>query len=120
MWENCTYRNGDWGAIPVDAYWVETTKNDAVKHIFPLLVPEARATSLLYGKRGVGVAKDVGKPALPFCFLVAKDLSSIDPHQTHYPFAGQWNAYCPFIEVPEFVINSLEELKSFKNVGGLS
>jgi hypothetical protein len=114
MWKNCTYRNGDWGASPVDAYWVEATKKEAVKYVFPSLLPEAKAASLLYGKRGVGVANDVGKPALPFCFLVAKDLSSIDPHETHYPFSGLWNAYSPFSDVPEFRINSLEELKSFK------
>jgi hypothetical protein len=46
----------------------------------------------------------------PYCFLVARDLRSIDPCEFHYPFHQMWNAYSPFREMPERKIGRLEEL----------
>lgn len=58
-----------------------------------------------------GIAEDLGRPARPFCFLVARDLSLIEPHPVHYPFHQLWNAYSHFREMPERSIDELTELK---------
>jgi len=35
FWWNCNYRGKKWGATPVDAFWVEATKEEAMTEIFP-------------------------------------------------------------------------------------
>jgi hypothetical protein len=53
----------------------------------------------------------MGKPPHPFCFLVARDLSSIDPFEVHYPIHPMWNAYSPFESMRPKKIERLEGLE---------
>lgn len=114
FWPNCTYRNGDWGAAPVDCFWVEATPEEAAGAVFPLMPAERAAASRELAERYGQAAALMGNPAAVHCFLVARDLSSIDPHQPHYPIANLWNAYSPFRAMPEVEVSDLSELRELR------
>jgi hypothetical protein len=79
LWPKCDFRNGDRVATPIDAFWVEATRDEAIQAIFPLLNSEARSRSMRFARDCSTLAEEIAQPSRPFCFLVAKDLSSIDP-----------------------------------------
>ena len=107
FWRDCTYRNRTWGSPPVDAFWVEATEQEARSAVFPLLKPEQVAESRKVAEQYHHAAVD---PARPFCYLVARDLSSIDPFHPHYPFHQLWNAYSPFESMSEITVSTLDAL----------
>jgi len=109
FWPACDFRGKSWGAAPVDAFWVEATREEAEISIFPRLNPAALAESKKLAKKHSHLAA-MEDPSRPYCFLVARDLSSIDPFQFHYPFHQLWNAYSPFELIGPFMITSLGEL----------
>lgn len=111
-WLQCKYRNFQSGSTPVNSFWVEATYEEAEKAIFPLLTPEAIEKSKAHARRGQEIAAQISSPPKPYCFLVAKDLSSIDPFHVHYPFSSMWGAYSPFEKFSECYIETLEELKN--------
>jgi hypothetical protein len=113
FWPNCKHRGKEGEAEPLDSLWVEATKKEAERDIFPRICSEARAESKKLAKQYAHVAKEMADPPRPYCFLVAKDLSSIDPFHVNYPVHHMWNAYSPFGEFPEHRINDLDELKTF-------
>jgi hypothetical protein len=110
VWRDCGYRGKRWGAEPIDAFWVEATAEEAEAEVFPLLRPEQVAESRKRSEEGRSIADRIGSPARPFCFLVARDLSTIAPFHVHYPFSPMWNAYSPFRPMPECWISRLEEV----------
>jgi hypothetical protein len=112
FWRNCDFRHKEWGTTRIDAFWVETTLEEAEVAIYPRLTQERVAESKALAERLARFAESRG--ASPYCFLVARDLSSIDPHEFHYPFHHMWNAYSPFAEMPEMKISRLEELASIE------
>lgn len=111
FWPACDFRGKQWGALlPMDAFWIEATAEEAEAAIFPRLQPEQVAESRGLAERFLELASTLGSPARPFCFLVARDLSSIDPFCVHYPFHQMWNAYSPFRAMPEREVVHLEDL----------
>ena len=112
FWRDCGFRSKQWGAKAVDAFWVEATQTDAEIYIFPRLEPPAIAESRELAVQAKELTEYLGNPARPFCFLVARDLSSIDPFPVDYPFSHMWNAYSPFESMPETAIASLDELQN--------
>jgi hypothetical protein len=94
----------------MDAFCVEAALEEAEAAIYPRLTQEGLAESMALAERRVEFARTLGRS--PYCFLVARDLSSIDPHEVYYPFHHTWNAYSPFEEMPERKIWRLEELAS--------
>ena len=112
FWRNCNFRGKDWGASPIDAFWVEATREEAVNDVFPKLQPAEIEESEKLAERFLQLAEEICRPARPFCFLVARDLSTIGPFHVHYPFHQLWNAYSPFKEMPTVNIQSLEEIST--------
>jgi len=111
LWRNCDYRDKEWGATPIDSFWIEATHEEAKAAVFPYLSPAAIGESHEFAERGKHIAEQIGNPARPYCFLVARDLSSIDPFHVHYPFHQLWGAYSPFETIPELHIEALEKLE---------
>jgi hypothetical protein len=111
FWRDCNFRGKKWGAIPIDAFFVEATKEEATAEIFPILHPVEIAESRELAERFLHLAEELGTPARPYCYLVARDLSTIDPFHVHYPFHQLWNGYSPFEEIEEVNIQSLEETR---------
>jgi len=99
---------------PVDAFWVEATLEEAAAAVFPYLSGEQKESSEREVKDFGHIAKEVGDPPRPYCFLVAKDLRSIEPYPVHYPFHHGWNAYSPFRYIGDYVISKLEQLASLQ------
>lgn len=112
FWRDCVYRDREWGATPVDCFWVEATKREAEWVIFPRLSSSARDLSKSLAQRHSHMAAMMGSPDHPYCYLVARDLSSIDSFQPHYPIANLWNGYSPFRSMPLMEITTLEELQT--------
>jgi hypothetical protein len=115
IWHNCNCRNKSWDADPCDAFWVEATRDEAERVIFPRLSEEGIAESKLCLVRSrffIESSIDRGEEVHPYCFLVARDLSSVDPFHVTYPFDNLWSGYSPFEAFPETRIDTLEQLKS--------
>jgi len=112
FWWDCNFRGKEWGAAPIDAFWVEATREEADNKVLPKLQPAGIDESHKYAEQFIHLAEELRKPACPYTFLVARDLSTIDPFHVHYPFHQMWNGYTPF-EVMEVVnIRLLEEVKT--------
>ena len=77
FWRNCDFRGKQWRVEPLDAFWVEATQADAETCVFPRLQPAAIAESRELAAEFKGLAGKLGNPTRPYCFLVARDLSSI-------------------------------------------
>lgn len=99
---------------PVDAFWVEATAEEVAVAIFPYLSNGQKESSEREVQHFGHIAKEVGDPPRPYCFLVAKDLRSIDPHPVHYPFHHGWNAYSPFRYIGTHEISNLEQLSALE------
>jgi len=110
FWPSCDYRQKKETATPIDAFWVEATHEEAIHSVFPRLSRELRLESKRLAARCDALAKTVSQPPRPFCFLVARDLSCIDPFEVYYPFHQMWNGYSPFRSIPEQTIASLHQL----------
>src|SRR5262245_16923736 len=107
-WPDCPYWDGRWGAEAVDAVWLECSADEAGALIHPRLTEEKVRLSEQYGALGSGMPTKRGQPGPTYCFLVSIDLTRIDPHEAIYPWSGQWNAYCPFRELGERRVSTLE------------
>ena len=109
-WPQCGRVFYDYREDKIDAFWVECTVQEAKKNVFPLLTEKQIEESLRYWRPQ---AED--HPHLPFSykklyFLIAKDLKTIIPFDAHFPYAGQWNGYCPFRKIGEREISDLSEI----------
>lgn len=113
FWPKCDYRDETQSVHGTDALWVEATAEEAAREVFPLLAPDliARSESLALRSR---VARDLGTPPRPFCYLVARDLSVVIPLEPHYPVSPMWNAYCPFRKFPITEILTLAEARDLR------
>jgi hypothetical protein len=114
FWRDCDARGDRAKAQPVDAFRVEATSEEAEAAVFPLLKAGevARSRTLAEGCRRS--AESLGCPPRAFCFLIARDLSTIDPFPVNYPFHPLWNAYSPFESMPARVVVHLEELRGLE------
>ena len=109
-WLDCDFRNDTWGADPIAAFWIEASEAEASSLVFSSLTP-------LQVQRSKRLACNLpdGHPyacvKMPFCFLTAWDLSSIDPLPAIYPFSNLWNGDSPFVAISAFSIDRLDDLR---------
>lgn len=96
----------------IDAFWIECTEKEAKHNVFLYLSQELQQQAENLGKQGKEMAIEDGYPPRSFCFLVTKDLSSIQPFWIYYPFGNLWNGYSPFISLPAQEIKCIEEVLS--------
>lgn len=94
----------------IDAFWVECTMQEAEKNIFPHLTEKQIQESLRYWRPQAEVQPDLPFSYKQLYFLIAKDLRTILPFDAHFPYAGQWNGYCPFREIDEREISDLQDI----------
>jgi hypothetical protein len=78
-WTQCNYHKLQSGNESMDSFWVEATYEEATTGIFPFLKTEAIAKSTTYAQDGEILASQIGNQSRPYCFLVAQDLSMIEP-----------------------------------------
>jgi hypothetical protein len=109
-WPRCDFWGGEWGRPCRDALWVECSAEEARKLIHPLLEPAAvdRSERLAADPHTQGEPTQDGQPSPRYCFLISTDLRLIDPHPIGYPWTGLWNGACPFRQVGEHRVNTLE------------
>ena len=112
VWPNRTYSDSEGNVSALDAFWVEATRDEAETCIFPALSPDTISMSERFAADFRHVAEHLGHPAHQFCFLVAGDLHSIEPHPVHYPVHQLWGAYSPFRLFPEVTISNLDEVRT--------
>jgi hypothetical protein len=110
FWPECKYFSGEWSNTKIDSYWIECTLEEAKNKVFPYLLPEKIEESLKNWdpKEQQSLLKHINRNLL--CFLISKDLKSIEPLPWFYPYSGQWGAYCPFNDMKEVHIDELIEL----------
>jgi len=106
VWPDCCLLNGAWTERKVDSFWVECTSEEANTKVLPLA--EGKIVRAFFPRH----YDDAGSEKR--FFLVAKDMSSVQEMAWYYPYAGQWDAYCPFRELPQEV--HIADLKELENV----
>ena len=111
FWRGCRFRRKNYQDTPVDSFWVEATGEEAEKQIFPFLEPEDKRESRLLAEERENISALLGAAGHNYCFLVSRDISSIDPFPVFYPSHQLWNGYSPFEIMPEKEISRLEDLK---------
>lgn len=111
-WPKCDYLNKQWIATGVDSYWVECTYEEAERKIFPHLSSGQIEDSKKNWEPKEEGARDIGIDIDRLCYLVSKDMQSIESFPWYYPYSGHWNAYCPFEAIKEIEIVELDELRN--------
>lgn len=109
-WSQCTLKRLE--TEPIDTFWLEATKHEAENLVFPYCSGDLIAKSQAYGIRDREIALRFSNPSRPYCFLIAQDLTTIEPFAVHYPYSPMWQSHSPFKEIVERHITTLEELKS--------
>jgi len=94
----------------IDSFWVECTVREAAHKVFPLLSKKKIIESCISWEPSNPEKKSIFFETDRLCFLISKDLKTIEPCAWYYPHAGQWNGYCPFREIDEIDINNLNEI----------
>ncbi len=111
-WPKCKFLNKQWVDEKIDSYWVECTFEEAERNVFPYLsIDQIEISKKNWEPKEKG-SKDNGIETDRLCYLVSKDLRSIISFPWYYPYSGQWNGYCPFLEVEEIEINDLKDLST--------
>ena len=101
-------------AEPMDAFWVEASQREAEKSVYPMLSQAEVSKSRQLVKEFSHVAGFLGNPDQPYCFLVTRDLASIEPFPSHHPVHNLWNGYSPFKSMPRKVVENLAELRDIE------
>ena len=109
-WSKCTLKRLE--SEPIDTFWVEANNIEAKQLIFPYCSARQVECSLNYALRDHELSSMFSDPVLAYCFLVAQDLSSIEPFAVYYPFSPMWDAHSPFQSIEENQLTSLEDLKT--------
>ena len=110
-WTQCTLARSE--SQPIDTFWLEATQKEAEALIFPYCSARTIAKSQAYGIRDREIALKFDCRARSYCFLIAQDLSTIEPFAVHYPYSPMWNARSPFKKIVESYFATLEDLKNF-------
>ena len=104
FWKDC------WRFKPEqDAYWVECSE-DEVNHIIPLLddAQEWRdRRDIFHSSKFAHTNPQLGMQPDSYYFLISIDGKNAIPTPPYYPYAGQWNAYCPFSKIEPFSFKTL-------------
>ncbi len=111
FWRDCNFRSKKWGAVPMDVFWLEATEDEARREVFPLLSKSAIFESEKLAEQPNGKADMCVNSSRSFCFLVARDLTSIDPLPQNYPAPHMWSGYSPFEIMPRMEVECLDQLK---------
>jgi len=109
-WPQCGNAFSDYRGDRIGAFWVECTVQEAETIVFPHLTERWIQQSLAYFRPQSENHSDLPFSYKKLYFLVSKDLKTILPFDAHFPYAGQWNGYCPFREIEKREIYDLSEI----------
>ena len=107
IWKDCDLCGGD-------AFWLETTEQEASEHVFPLLNDDAVAASRDLAQGSEHLAEMMGQPGHTFCYLVSGEMTFIRPFKPAYPVQHLWNGYSPSVEINPVELRRLSEIKRLK------
>jgi hypothetical protein len=107
-WPDCYYCGGDGKSADErqDAYWVECSADEGL----PLLAGRTDDPQVPPETLGWGRATPYPIDQQVFCFLIARDGSSIAPFPADYPTSSRWRGRSPFGRVGPFDIRDISEL----------
>lgn len=123
VWPECDAFELDKNGGPEDVFWVECDYNEAtdtvlrtIRRRFPRKVNKIAAEIEKYHTEldnspessHTKVLREKGYVYL----LVSRNLKLIKPMPHYFPYAGQWNAYNPFLRVFPQTIYELEEIQT--------
>lgn len=106
VWPDCDFLGGEWRPDQaIDSFWVECSPAEGQHIIRRWLVGGKEPIH----EPGLSLHRKDGQ--LWQYFLISRDLRYVWSTTRVYPFSGQWNAYCPFRQLPDaMIIGRLEEL----------
>jgi len=102
-----------------DAFWVQCLSSDLGRDITPFMSGNDRqvflerkesyeSTSWASTNPGLLVEKD------SYYFLISRDGKFVIPTEPYYPYAGQWNSWCPFRTIAPVVVNSCGDMAAIE------
>ncbi|TCX53588.1 hypothetical protein [Dehalobacter sp. 14DCB1] len=116
MWPKCRFLNKQWTNEEMDSYWVECTIDEAKNKVFSYLSTSQIDESMKNREPKENDDVPIKIDSDHLYFLISKDLQSIESFPWYYPYSGQWNAYCPFVEIEEVDISDLKEILELDDV----
>lgn len=105
FWIGCTFEEAESKIISL------MNRNDILKYL-DLKKGEYCKLSKEYVQ---GIRECYGINEIPEAYFnISRDLKVCYPEFPLFPFAGQWNAYCPFVDCDHVEIKDLSELKQIE------
>lgn len=110
-WPNCNLSFKGISFDSNDAFFLECSLDEAKEQLFKRLTDEQinqchRDYEPILNEEHLVFGNESNK----ICFLITKDQKTLLPQPWYYPYAGQWNAYSPFVEIKEIEIKRIEHL----------
>ena len=109
-WNNCTLARSE--SQPIDSFWIEATKEEAETLIYPHCSAETIAQSRLYGEGDREIAAKISDATRSYCFLIARDSTTVKAFPVYYPYSPMWEAHSPFKKIAPQKLGNLSELKN--------
>lgn len=110
-WPNCYLATKGVDFNGADAIFLECSIDEAKEYILDRLSEEQVKICLReYDPHpNLGQLK-YGIETNKICFLITRNQRILLPVSWRYPYAGQWNAYNPFLRINEIEIKDISEL----------
>ena len=107
LWSACEEQPSYWRHEPTDFFWVECLPEEARAKVIPYVNTK--------GMGSVDQLRQLLDKAHPhLCFLVARDMRTVQPMPFYYPYSGLWGDGCPFRRIDEISIADLSELSTLR------
>lgn len=110
IWRDCTLFKGR-----QDGFWVQCPMSELSEKILPYLSLEQRVIFLERKGHFLSTKWAKANPDLlvetdSFYFMISRDGKEIQPTDPFFPYASQWNGYCPLEAIDIREIDSVKEL----------
>jgi hypothetical protein len=110
-WPNCYLAIKGVNFNGEDAIFLECSVDEAKEYLFDRLSEDQVQLCLRdYDYHPNSMQLKYGIETNKICFLITRDQKVILPVSWYFPYAGQWNAYNPFLRINEIEIKDLGEL----------
>lgn len=110
-WPNCNLAINGANFDGEDAIFLECSIDEAEEYLFNRLSEDQVKQCLRdYDTHPNSEELKYGIETNKICFLITRNQKVILPEPWYFPYAGQWNAYNPFLRIKEIEINDISEL----------
>lgn len=110
-WPNCKLIINNVDFHGEDAFFLECSIDEAREHLFDQLTEDQIKLCLHnFESQTYFGQHEYNTETNKICFLITRNQKVILPVSWYFPYAGQWNAYNPFLRTREIELKNIGEL----------